>query len=524
MPQYGIGEPNAVESIFSNTPENVSGYNSLDQRAAVMNAANAGDTSGKYLTEFSQVPISEVRSHVFYAENIISELINEIDSNLEQVNINSYCNIELETAHKAVWKDITKNSEIAKNLDIPNYIPYKEYIYASQHLCRACRDLVKNYDLSISHTTFGHLIDIKKILLYIKNEIVIIRNIVTHHLGEEYKDETESQIAKHLSDWAKTATHYTKQLAKEITNPAATIPQTEVEKITEKHAAQFQSFFALKVNSYISEIQTISNLIKRDSVDIAQTFYSSYLLPAMSFKSSVIEPLVFDFTTSAISRDCPTLAGEIVMANNAVTGNLGSVTTDYIERRIQFSSRMDGILQSISLKRRYVNYIVQLESIAIQRVKILSQTTDENIEVYKDLFDSMPVDSEKRNSLRSSHAQLDDLDGDAHPQYLRRDGGIITGNIQLAEGATIGGMPLATHSHSGIDGSAPISAKSIDYASGREEYYSSLGENGYSNIALTGLEQSTLVGGGLYFDATFEIEIDDDKINSYEFEILYNEI
>ena len=43
-------------------------------------------------------------------------------------------------------------------------------------------------------------------------------------------------------------------------------------------------------------------------------------------------------------------------------------------------------------------------------------------------------------------------------------------------------------------------------------------------MTLKSLDQSVLVGGGLYFDATFEIEIDDDKLNSYEFEILYNEI
>lgn len=524
MAQYGIGQSNPAENIFSNNPEDLSGYTSLNERNINNTALGFSDGSSRYITEFSQTPVSEVRAHVLYAENIITELVREIDENLDKVNINAYSNIELETAHKAVWKDVTKHIESAKSLEIPSFVPYTEYLYASQHLCRSCRDLVKNYDLSISHTTFGHLIDIRKILLYIKNEITIIKNIVIHHLGEAYKDETEGQIAKHLSDWAKTATHYTKQLAKEITSSTATIPQVEIEKITEKQAAQFQSFFALKVNSYISEIQTISNLIKRDSVDVAQTFYSNYLLPAMSFKSTIIEPLVFDFTTSLISRECPTLAGEVVMANNAVTGNLGAVSTDCIERRIQFSSRMDGFLQSVSLKRRYVNYIVQLESIAIQRVKVIPQSIDENIDTYKDLFDSMPADSEKRTSLRSSHSQLDDLDGDAHPQYLRRDGGILTGKIELAPGATIAGMALGSHSHSGVDGSSPISAKSIDYTTGREEYYEFFGEKGYSNIVLTSLDQSTLVGGGLYFDATFEINIDDDKINSYEFEILYNEI
>lgn len=524
MAQYGVGQPNAAENVFSDSIDTASGFQSLKDRQNTLSTTGAADSSAKYLTEFSQTSIADVRANVYYAENIMTELITEIDNNLSQVNINAYSNIDLEKAHTAVWKDAVKHVEQAKTLTLPDYVPYEEYLYASEHLCRSCRDLVKNYDLSISHTTFGHLIEIKKIISYMKNEIMIIRNIVTHHLGEAYRDETEGEIAKHLSDWAKTATHYAKQLAKEITTQSATIPQVEIEKITEKHAAQFQSFFALKVNSYTAEIQTLSNLLKRDSVDIAQTFYSNYLLPAMSFKSSVVEPLIFDFATTQIAQECPTLAGEIVTANNAITGNLGSITTDYLERRIQFSARMDALVQNITLKRRYVNYIVQLESMAIQRVKILKTTLDENIETYKNIFNSIPIDSEKRNSLRSSHSQLDDLDGDAHPQYLRRDGGIITGSIELAPGATIGGMALSTHNHSGADGSMPISATSIDYFSGRDEYYSLSGTTPYTNIVLTALDQSVVIGGGLYFDATFEIEIDDDKINSYEFEILYNEI
>lgn len=524
MAQYGLGEPNSVEAVFTNGTESAASYNSLADRQRAINQTRTGSTDGKYITEFSQTPVAEVRSSVYYAENVMTELLREINQNLDQVKINSYANLELEAAHKAVWKDATKHSDLAKDLQIPDYVTYSEYQYASEHLCRSCRDLVKNYDLSISHTTFGYLIEIKKIISYIRNEIMIIRNIVTHHLGEAYRDETEGEIAKHLSDWAKAATHYTKQLAKEILAQPASIPQVEIEQITEKHAAQFQSFFAVKVNSYTAEIQTISNLIKRDCVDVAQNFYSNYLLPAMSFKSSVIEPLIFDFTTTSISADCPTLAGEVLVASNAITGNLGSVSTDYVERRMQFSSRMDAIIQLVNLKRRYVNYIVQLESIAIQRIKILNLSKDENLDLYKNIFESIPTDSEARNSLRSSHNQLDDLDGDAHPQYLRRDGGTVTGSIDFAPGAKIGGMSLATHSHSGADGSAPISATSVDYGVGRDEYYSTLGDLPYSNLVLSSLDQSLVVGGGLYFDATFEIEIEDDKMNSYEFEILYNEI
>lgn len=405
----------------------------------------------------------------------------------------------------------------------PDYITYEEYSFASEHLCRSCRELTKQYDLTINHTSFGHLFDIKKIIKYIKNEVTIIKNIVTHQFEERYKNESEGEIAKQLSDWAKAATHYTKQLAAEITTPPSSIPESELGQISEKQAVQLQAFFSLKVNSYTSEIHSISNSIKRDCLDTASVFYQNYLLPAVTFKSQVVEPLIFDFTTTSIGAQCPTILGEVVVANNAVTGNLGSISTDFIERRNQLGKKLEALIQLIILKRRYVNYITQLEEKAVKRAKVLIFTKDKNLEKYKSIFNDIPIDSERRENLRSSHGQLDDLDGDSHPQYLRRDGGTITGKIEMADGATIGGVNIANHSHSGIDGSNLISASSIDYDSARASYYSS-SQNAYGNIRVSEFSQSLLIGGGIAFDATLEIDVEDDKVNTYEFEILYNEI
>jgi hypothetical protein len=524
MAQYGLGQSNPVSDVFSNTTSEVSSFQSIGDR----NIAAAKNTdfiqSTKYFSGMSQVPISEVRNNVYYCERVISELLNEIETNLTQVNINPYTSIELETAHKAVWEDAVKHVDSAKDIQCPSFIPYAEYAFAEQHLCRSCRELVKQYDLTINHTTFGHLIDVKKILSYLRNEILTIKNIVTHQLGKEYADETEGEIAKQLSDWAKEATHYTKQLAQEITAPSSTIPETELDQISKKQAAQFQAFFSIKVNSYTSEIHSISNVIKRDSVDTCGTYYANFLLPAMTFKSSVIEPLVLDFTTTQLGSDCPTLTGELVVANNAVTGNLGSVSTDFIERRTQMSRRLEALVQLIRVKRRYVNYIVQLESVAVQRIKTISQVLEEDLNVYENIFQSIPVDSQKRQNLRSSHGDLDGLDGDAHPQYLRRDGGTIIGNIDIENGIKVGGIDISNHSHAGSDGSMPIKASSIDYTSARDEYFSSTAIKPYSNVRLASFKQNNVAGGGVYFDAIIEIDIEKEDINSYEFEILYNEI
>ena len=241
----------------------------------------------------------------------------------------------------------------------------------------------------------------KKVLSYLRNEILTIKNIVTHQFGEEYRDETEGEIARHLSDWAKTALHYTKQLAKEITDPPTSIPQSELDQISKKQAAQFQAFFSIKINSYTSEIQSLSNGLKRDTVDTCSVFYSNYLLPALSFKSKVVEPLMLDFTTTSIGNDCPTLLGEIIVARNSITGNLGSVTSDYVERRAQMSKKVDALSQMIRLKRRYVNYITQLESLAAQRIKVLVTVETKELEKYKQIFFDIPIDSEKRMDLRS---------------------------------------------------------------------------------------------------------------------------
>ena len=449
--------------------------------------------------------------------------MSEIEKNLDQLNINPYISVELDSAHKAVWAQVLKSSEKAKTLPKPDYITFDEYMFASMYLSRACRELVKQYDLIVNHTSFGHLFEIRKMLSYIKNEIRLIQNIVIHQFEERYRNESEGEIAKQLSDWAQTAAHYTKQLAGEVTTSPSSIPESELDQISQKQAMQLQAFFSIKVNSYTSEIISILNSLKRDCVDTATIFYENYLLPAVTFKSKVVEPLIFDFTTTKINSQCPILFGEVVIANNAVTGNLGSVSTDFIERRNQFEKKIDAFIQLTILKRRYVNYITQLESKAVKRVKVIVSTKDENLSVYKDIYKNIPIDSDRKESLMASHSQLDDLEEDSHPQYLKKDGGTITGQIQMAKGATIGGVDIPNHSHSGSDGSSLINANNIDYETARKQYYSS-SINPYGNIIISGFSQSLLIGGGISFDATIEIDIEDDKVNSYEFEILYNEI
>ncbi len=530
MANYGLGNSNAVEDVFADPYSDVSSYNSLEKRAEEFKAvAGSGIT---YNNAVTHSPVQEIRSYIFEAENMMNQLLEEIETNLHLVNINPYLSPELDVAHLAVWKDAEKHS--SKNepgmvsatviTPKPQFICYEEYLFALRHQCRSCRELVKQYELALSHSSFGYLLALKKMLNYLSSEILIIKNICIYYLGETYKDETEGEIAKHISDWAKTVTHYTKQFAKEITSNPVPLPESELDQISKKQAAQFQAFFSIRINSITAEINSILNLIKRDSVDTSEVFYNNFLLPALTFKSKLIEPMMLDISTTSLGRLAPTLTGEMVVATNAIVGNLGSITADLVERRMTASKRLSVISEAIRLKRRYVGYMIQLEQFGKQRQITLANPSQEDVEKYSNIFESIVVDSSKREDLRSSHNDLDDIDGDAHPQYLRIDGGTIYGKIELAEGATIGGIDLANHTHNLEDGSFPISASSIDYTSARQDYYENLYNKPYSNLNIVGFESVQKIGGGHEYNVSFEIEIDDEQLNTYDFEILYKEI
>ncbi|MEY4332045.1 MAG: hypothetical protein RLZZ196_783 [Bacteroidota bacterium] len=532
MANYGLGNSNAVENVFAEPYSDVSSFNSMEKR--VQDSLKNGPEKIAPSNNVSQIPVGQVRSYVFECDQIIKKLIQELEENLYKVNINANVSIEMEIAHQAVWQDAQKYYSRQQNdggmfsttevKEAPDFICYKQYDYAQSHQCRACREFIKQYEIAISHTSFGHLISLKKILDYINTEISIIKNIVIYYLGEEYKDETEGEISKHLADWAKAVTHYTKQFAKEITTQPVSIPQSELDQVSKKQAAQFQAFFSIRINSISSEINSILGLIKRDCVDLGDLFYKNYLVPAMTFKSKLVEPIMTDINTTNFSRNAPMLTGEMIIASNAIVGNLGSVTTDLVEKRINLGKRMRAYLELLRLKRRYINYIIQLEDFAVQRTIALANPTAEESEKYNNIFEHIYIDSSKRQNLRSSHHDLDDLDGDAHPQYLRADGGTIKGDIHVENGAKIDGINLANHSHNFEDGSNPISASSIDYNSARQDYYENIDNKPYSNLVLSSFEAVQKIGGGHEYSATFEIEIDDDKINTYDFEILYKEL
>ena len=194
MATYGLGKSSPIEDVFSDSPESVSSFNSSEERLDSFENLKTGSRRNNFSTEKSQISIEELRNYIGQAEFHISGMINEIEENLDQVNIDPYASIELEVAHSAVWKDVLKSYPEASTMQEPGFVCYPQYLFAEKHLCRSCRAFIKEYDLIISHSTFGHLVEARKALKYTLSELTILKNIAIHYLGVEYRNDTEAQI------------------------------------------------------------------------------------------------------------------------------------------------------------------------------------------------------------------------------------------------------------------------------------------------------------------------------------------
>ena len=148
-------------------------------------------------------------------------------------------------------------------------------------------------------------------------------------------------------------------------------------------------------------------------------------------------------------------------------------------------------------------------------------TVDE--EYYSNIFLSISQYVQFNNKTYSDHALLSGLEQNDHPQYLLKDGGTITGDILVEENVTIDGVDLSAHAHTGTDGSPKISSLDIDYGMARSEDNVSSAVSEPVNIAISKFNID-IVNKLPVCNAVLNIEVENDTLDIYEYEIIYKEI
>lgn len=414
---------------------------------------------------------------------------------------------------------ISKEEKIYK-IPGPAFICYDQVIFAEQINTSTARKFLEEFYEAIAHSTFSYIFQFRKVLIYLQNEIRSIQNSLRTDFGETYENELQQKIAVHYDSACKTAIHYSHRIAKIFISKPGEIPAAELDQITKEQTTKFQAFFAIKLNAVDTEIQDTLSSLKRDLSDNSEIFYDRYLKPSLKFSSNISNPLELDYQTTSLGKKIPFLAEELVLASVLLKGNFTSVLADFIDRQNIIIAKMDNLFRLIHEKRKYANFISQLSIKGSEKPKILLTVSEDK---YSKLFERAIISSSRNDLGISSHGFLDDLDEDHHPQYLLRDGGSIIGNIQVADDVTIDGVDLNLHAHNGTDGSAKISSLDIDYSKGRSESSDKNVVQIPLNIAISKFNVD-IVNRIPRCSAVINIEVDDETIDSHQYEIIYTEV
>jgi len=511
---------------------------------------NASDYS--FRTDY-YIPLDSVKQQILNSENILAATKDNIENNLlRKIYINPYLDPDLEESHFRIWDEssplmnipdkkqetVFRTQVIEDNIETiptivddintvakdnpPRYICFDEYLFAERHASTAGRRLVNEYDQAVAQATFSYFYQLRKLLNLFLNEISYIKNSLLLDFGDEYENPTQQQIALQYDTWGKIAVHYSQRIAKTIVSKPGEIPNAELDKISKKQAAQFQAFFAIRLNAVDAEINDQIASLKRDLIDNCEIFYSRFVSPSLRISKDISNPLEFDYLTTKFSKDNPILSGELIVATNLIKGNFASIHADCMQRFEMMSARVDSMMSLIHEKRKYANYISQLGNKSVQKRQVL-QTVENDL--YSSLFRNIYSNTNRNNTFLSSHSKLDGLLDDDHPQYILKDKGNITGDIFVKEGITIDGVDLSEHAHTGSDGSHRIKSTDIDYENIRALNAT---QNSYAvkplSVTVDGFISDIIPGGVPVFDTVISIEVDDATLNTHEYEILYTEV
>jgi len=478
------------------------------------------------------IPISTINSEIMNLKMALEKIINEISMFLNIGYVKADLSPTMEQAHYQVCQEalklVSEENQVVEQFTgrEPDYVSYSEYSFAQNHQSRACRSLIVEYESFVGRSAVGYNYDVKNILDLIMMEIMEINNFMQSTIGGEYDDEVEQKLCKEIYYWIKSYAEYTKQLARETLSLSEEIPQSEMDSVSQVQAAQFKAFFSIKVNSYNSEIKKVHGMLKRELADTCAMYYRNFLAPAVKSRSLVAYPLELSLLSTNMKNSAPILAKEVVSAASNVNGNLASLLADFKQRKMNAENRIVALLLLIREKRKYVSYVKQMEEKC--GVKDDDVFVDVEDPYFDGVFDNVVQDTEKRETLNSSHKYFNDLNEDHHPQYMLKTGGVFLGDIQLGEGVKVAGLDLANHSHSGTDGSSSIRASSIDYFQDRENSSAFFldGTENEATLSVDSYSPKIQIAGQPLVDASVTVSLQGDNLEQgrYSVNVTYVEI
>lgn len=383
----------------------------------------------------------------------------------------------------------------------------------------AANYLISLYESRLRGPSGTISLDLLKLTIFISNEMSRMEEFIDEFIGE-IDDTSEYRIIEAFQNWGENAYDTLTEILKASKKENRTqLPVSELDNLDRSKAAGAQALFKVKLNALNQRVSSVLGEMYRDFNATADIFYRNYLGRALKFRLKISRDL-----GTGISS--PILKEEIKNTVASLDSNFSVHLADLLKRISNFKESSIDILGVITIRDSYNYYITQLASKGATVKNDFSSVAISAKELAVVGNVNLITDFRKIKNYEAAfvnaHAQLSGIDeDDAHPQYLLKAGGTITGDITLADGVKIGGIIPALHKHNGIDGSAKI-------AGGDIEFNSITTSNVNSSASITGIPYNLAVAGAVSIigptgsstvtmQVTFDIE--DDNVAGYEFEI-----
>lgn len=414
-------------------------------------------------------------------------------------------------------------SYIANTLNVSslsNYIHYSLY----KHLLKngdsnAADYLISLYEQKMRDASGSISLDLLKLVLFISNEMTRMEEFINEFIGE-LDDTSEFRIIEAFQNWGEDAYNTLSNILKTTRKENRTeLPASELDQLNQSQAAGAQALFKVKLNALNQKIVALYGEMYRDLNSTADVFYRNYLGRALRFRLKVSRDLGNNITTPILQR-------EISNTVASLDTNFSVHLADLIKRIANFKNNSLEVLGVITVRDSYCHYIDQLsgKGSAIKKLFVDPTISSEELSLFENinLLKDFRLIKNYQASFINSHGQLTGLEEeDAHPQYLLKTGGVITGDIELADNVRIGGIIPKLHKHNGLDGSAKIAGGDIEFNSITDSNIDTSASPTGIPFNLSVASAVPIVGPTGVSSTVLQISfyIEDENVSGYEFEI-----
>ena len=431
---------------YSGPPEEYippQGYNLNPNSSATVGPKTVTYASVNYL---NQIIATLVDNCTTLLDTMIASL-----SSLALVVTTNPNDANLQSAHEVLWPSTLGTP--------PPHITYAYYESLLGNTSAAAKAIVSAYEAAARGVTGNNAIDLIPLVQTTLNEANLIQNFVDIHAGD-LSDSSQRRTVELFQDWVESAITELGKIQGVYGGSANSLPTSAVTGLSSTDASNVQAALQVNLNQFNSEIKKESGVLQKNFATYQTTFYNNILGPAMNLRNNAI--------VNTYTSTLPSALSDVVSTTHSVLADqLQAVITDQMRRSQFYTTQTDAILNLVTARDTYRNYINQLSSagtaVPAGSSGTMIQATDTPSQA--SYFQSASTSTTSTsNPYLAAHSSLSGLnDPAAHPQYLDKYGDTMYGNLELATPdsisditALIDGMRPSTHAHTGQDGTVQI--------------------------------------------------------------------